>query len=349
MKEGLSDADESGHFPQYRDAREGADVERLATIAENYRFFATHQAAGRSTAYEKLANAVAGDHDILSFLSGLPPAKRQPNLLFASSQYLLEFAPDPATLRELVLAQSAKLGALMLSRRTQTNEAARCALFLPALAALPQPLALLEVGAAAGLTLLPDYYTYDYGHHKITGLADNAPVLVCRASNSVPLPDNVPTVKWRAGIDVNPLDVDNEEDVKWLRCLLWPGEEGRSERLNSAINVARRVRPWIERGDLLDDLPRVAQMAPQGCTVVVYHSAVLTYVDIDKRRAFTAAVAELDAVWLSLEAAGVLPAVDAPSDSELGSLLVRGGNEVLATADTHGTWINWTSGAQKGR
>jgi hypothetical protein len=43
----------------------------------------------------------------------------------------------------------------MLARRTQTNEAARCATLLPTLAALPQPLALIEVGASAGLEWLP--------------------------------------------------------------------------------------------------------------------------------------------------------------------------------------------------
>ena len=40
---------------------------------------------------------------------------------------------------------------MILARRTQTNEPARCAVLLPALAQLPQPLALIEAGASAGL------------------------------------------------------------------------------------------------------------------------------------------------------------------------------------------------------
>jgi hypothetical protein len=54
---------------------------------------------------------------------------------------------------------------VMFERSTQTNEPARCAALLPllVLARLPQPLALLEVGATAGLCLLPDFYAYDYG------------------------------------------------------------------------------------------------------------------------------------------------------------------------------------------
>ncbi|MBV9417272.1 MAG: DUF2332 family protein [Solirubrobacterales bacterium] len=50
----------------------------------------------------------------------------------------------------------------VLARSTRTNEPARCATLLPLLATLPQPLALLEVGAAAGLCLLPDRWAYDY-------------------------------------------------------------------------------------------------------------------------------------------------------------------------------------------
>ena len=71
---------------------------------------------------------------------------------------------------------------VMLARRTQTNEAGRCAALLPVLARLPQPLALLEVGAAAGLCLLPDRYGYDYGERRLPAPSPDAPVFPCRAS-----------------------------------------------------------------------------------------------------------------------------------------------------------------------
>jgi hypothetical protein len=46
------------------------------TTAENYRRFARLEAAGRSPAYEALANAVAGNEMVLAFLGSLVAAKR---------------------------------------------------------------------------------------------------------------------------------------------------------------------------------------------------------------------------------------------------------------------------------
>ncbi|HEY5018246.1 MAG TPA: DUF2332 domain-containing protein, partial [Streptosporangiaceae bacterium] len=201
--------------------------------AERYLGFAA-EARGRSPQYEELATVVAGDSLALGFLRSLPAAKRQPNLLFAAATYLLGESPELAALRRLVGDRAGELTAVMLARRTQTNEAARCATLLPALAQLPQPLALIEIGASAGLTLLPDRYSYDYGDRQVTGTDPDAPVLSCRTLGPVPVPAQVPDVAWRAGLDLNPLDVTADDDVRWLECLLWPGEAGRPERLAAA-------------------------------------------------------------------------------------------------------------------
>ena len=119
------------------------------STAENYRQWA-REARGRSPGYDLLATLVAGDDAILRFLGTLPPPKRQPNLLFAAARYLLGTPPDITTLRALVSENPVALARVMLARRTQTNEPARCATLLPALAQLPSPLALIEVGASAG-------------------------------------------------------------------------------------------------------------------------------------------------------------------------------------------------------
>lgn len=341
MGDGPAPTGEKKHHIEQVDYGGMAGHDPFALTAQNYRRFAVQEAAGRSPAYEALANAVADDPEVLSFLEALPPDKRQPNLFFAAARYLLGIPPDHGSLRHLVQAQGSELSVLMHQRRTQTNEPARCTLLLPVLAGLPQPLALIEVGASAGLTLLPDHYNYDYAGHVVTGLSARAPVLACQPSGAVPLPQAVPSVSWRKGLDINPLDVNDEDDVAWLGCMLWPGEQGRSERLASAIELARQVRPQVETGDLLDDLGRVAQGVPRGVTLVVYHSAVLAYVGAEKRRAFAAAVGELGAIWLSLEGPSVLSGIGQPEGLRPGFLVVRDGREVLATADPHGTWLHW--------
>jgi Uncharacterized protein conserved in bacteria (DUF2332) len=148
------------------------------TAAENYREFA-QDAYGRSPAYESLAGSVADDTAVLRFLGSLPPEKRQPNLLFAAARYLLGDPVGITRLRALVRRNRAELSEVMLARRTQTIEPARCATLLPALAQLTPPLALIEVGASAGLTLLFDRYSYDYAGHQIAGQDPQAPTLRC--------------------------------------------------------------------------------------------------------------------------------------------------------------------------
>ncbi len=310
-----------------------------ASTAENYRAFAL-EALGRSALYAELATAVAGDPVVLAFLDSLPAAKRQPNLLFAAACYLLGEPADLSALRTLIRDRRDKLISTMLTRRTQTNEPARCATLLPALALLPEPLALLEVGASAGLTLLVDRYSYDYDGHLVQGTDPRAPVLACQPRGQVPLPARVPEVAWRAGLDLNPLDVTDEDDVRWLECLLWPGETGRRERLAAAIETARRDPPRVYRGDLLTDVPALADQAPAGATLVIYHSAVLAYVDGPQRAAFADLVRTLNAVWISNEGAGVVPGVEVPRRVG-GPFILARDTTPAALTDGHGTWLHW--------
>jgi hypothetical protein len=65
------------------------------------------------------------------------------------------------------------------------------------------PLALLEVGASAGLCLLPDFYAYDYGGAILAPEAQRMtlPVFTCVINAATPVPTRPPRVFWRAGLD----------------------------------------------------------------------------------------------------------------------------------------------------
>jgi hypothetical protein len=119
------------------------------SIPQRYRDFARREAHGRSSRYEALADAVADDPLVLAFLDELPPGKHQPNLLFAAACYLLGEPADIGSLRILASDRRAELAEVILTRRTQTNEVARCATLLPAAVTTP-PTGSRSSGTATG-------------------------------------------------------------------------------------------------------------------------------------------------------------------------------------------------------
>jgi hypothetical protein len=303
-------------------------------LEKGYRDFARYEAR-RSALYAELSAGIAEDAQLIGWLAGLPAGKRQPNLLFAAYR-LVAGTPSGWPEFEAVLKERRdEIEAVMLERRTQTNEAARCALMLPLLAQLPQPLALLEVGASAGLCLLPDRYGYDYDGHR---LGDGPPVFKPRLENDPPIPTELPQVVWRAGLDLDPIDVTDDDQIRWLELLVWPGMEYRLDTLRQAVAVAREDPPRVVAGDLTtDDLDALAAEAPKDATLVIFHTAVLFYVPAAKRAPFRERVKRLGATWLACEGADVL---GLPTERPTHMALARDGERV-AWADGHGRELIW--------
>ncbi|MFH9246203.1 DUF2332 family protein [Streptomyces lydicus] len=308
-------------------------------MARRYQEFSWREARGRSAAHEELSARIGADAELCDLLSGSLPAgnKQQPNLLLAAVRYLdgphAELGPRGEAAygrwREWTIRHWDEVRAVIMQRATRTNEPGRCAALLPLLARLPQPLALLEVGASAGLCLHPDRYRYEYeyayGHESAYGHEVGAPgspvVLGCRTDWAAgELPDRLPEVVWRAGIDLDPLDpVGAPADLRWLRALVWPGEEERAARLSAAVDAVRAApRPRIVRGDLIEELPALAAEAPPGATLVIFHSAVLTHLPPARREEFAHLVRRLldgragGGHWIAHEHHSALPWITTP-------------------------------------
>jgi hypothetical protein len=293
-----------------------------------------------------LASHVADDHALLELLAALPRAKRQPNLLFAAVRHVAGVPRDWLAFRHAALENWNQVQAVMLSRSTQTNEPGRCATLLPVLACLPQPLALIEVGASAGLCLLPDCYAYAYRRHVV--VPDDrfaaAPIFPCQASAGTPLPFAMPRIVWRVGLDINPLAVTDCEQMAWLETLVWPEQTDRAERLRAAVRIAQADPPRLLRGDLRDGVANLAAEAPEDATLIVFHTAVLGYIsDPQERSAFAASVASLCDYWVSNEAPRVVPDIAARAAGQIpiGKFILSVNAAPVAWADPHGAAIDW--------
>jgi hypothetical protein len=290
----------------------------VTPAGELYRRFAEVEARGLSPMYEEWALGVAGDPGLCALIDALPDAKRQVNLVFGAARlHGVPLGPWPAA-REWMLSHWDALVPTILTRATQTNEAGRCATLLPVLAGIPGPVALLEVGASAGLCLLPDRYGYRYrvGGAETAVDPPSGPsrvILSCELVGVEP-PARVPEVVWRAGIDLHPLDASDATDAAWLEALVWPEHDDRRERLRAAAAVAATDPPRVVAGDLVERLEEVAAGAPERATLVVFHSAVLVYLSPGDRARFRERLARLAArrstVWIANEAPGVFPDID---------------------------------------
>lgn len=319
------------------------------TTADRYRRFATLEACGHSPCYEQWALGLADDPSLLDLIDSLPVRKRQPNLVFGACRYV-GVEPGPfEQFRAWLTDHWRHVESVSLKRSTQTNGAGRCAVLLPILADLPGPLALIEVGAAAGLCLYPDRFRYCYdrgvGSDAVWVGDPSAPVLPCAIRGPAPIPHDVPTVVWRAGIDLHPLSADNEDDVRWLRCLVWPEQEDRQARLDAAIGIARADPPLIIQGDLNGSIVSLVARAPAGTTIVVFHSAVLAYLSPDEREHFARTVQSLPVRWISNESPRATIATEGqtvpkPARDDARMVLALDGVP-HALAGPHGQSLDW--------
>jgi hypothetical protein len=325
-------------------------VDPQAGTAERYRAFADVEARGMSDCYETWAHGVAGDTATIDLINRLPSAKRQPNLVFSAARFVGAEVSDYPAFAGWLAKHWAEVEEVSLTHATQTNEAGRCATLLPALAGIPGPLALIEVGASAGLCLHPDRYSYRYsladGSVRMLHPANGqSPVLLdCAACGPVPFPGELPEVVWRAGVDLNPLDVNDPGDVAWLEALIWPEHEDRRARLRAALEVARSEPVEIVRGDLNAEIESLVARAPAGASVVVFHTVVLAYLDEADRRRFTETMGRLPVRWLANEGQTVVPGVMErlavrPDDSTNFVLALDG--EPLAFTQPHGRTLHW--------
>jgi len=292
---------------------------QLDRIAESFANSAAHEFHGSYPLYERLAVGVSTDPELLA-LASHALSKPMPMIFFAAVHYLLlndpaeplaQFYPDitpvssiceddPYPLfRDFCCEHRDKIKDIISTYHVQTNEVRRSACLLPAFGIVAEEarglaLALVEIGASAGLNLLWDNYGYNYGDGLLYGERASPVRLNCtlRGRKRPPLPEKFPRIAARIGIDLHPVDVTDASAVKWLSAFIWPEHTSRFDLLYRAIEITQDNPPELREGDILELLPGVLKIAPADSALCLFHTFVSNQMPPEARNALARLIAD---------------------------------------------------------
>jgi hypothetical protein len=338
-----------------------ADLDKAARYFEHF----AGVSESESPLYSSLSRAIAGDRELLALTTQMLDHQPPANVLFGAVHFLILRGADHAlsdyfasaggdrepdgslieAFRAFCDEYRAELLPLLRRGRVQTNEVRRATFLLPAFAWVAaregRPLATLEVGTAAGLLTLWDAYAYDYGAGRIIG--ESPLTLTCELRGGIP-ELSMPTRAWSAGIDVEPIHLDDADAADWLRALVWPDQLERMARLAAAIDIARAQPPLLVAGDGIRQLADVAIEAPAEATLVVHHSFALNQVVPEDRAHLERQLVELAAHRVVYLVAVEWTGPDDPQELRAGKARR---NEIprktLARVHHHGAWLDWVA------
>ena len=316
-----------------------------------------------SPTYALLSRYIATRTDLLALARECHAGQPIPNLLFAAVKRVSQDAPRTAlarhyerTTRGVGPASSlpsafasfcdehrAGILTLVQRRNVQTNEVGRCAHLMPAFGivaqAARQPLALIDVGAGAGLNLLWDRFDYRYSDGSAFGTGQSPVRIVCENRGPMPdIPNRFPDVAHRVGIDLNPIDLADDDQYRWLQALIWPDHADRMALLGNARRVWLENPVRVEAGDAVDRLPGLIEAMPTGAALCVFHCHVLNQFPASARSMFAA---------ILRSTSRRRPVYHVASEGERLDVtrIVNGRSQTLLSVlrSAHGRWVDWSS------
>ena len=228
----------------------------------------------------------------------------------------------------------------------QTNEIRRSAALIAgarvAVSHFDLPVHLSELGASGGMNLMWDHYALNV-NGAILGPRRPALMLTPDWIGAAP-PAQAPTIASRAGVDLNPLNPQNDQDLLRLTAYLWADQPHRLALTRAAASV---MTAEIDKGDAIDWLSQRLVAAPQGHLHLIQHSVAWQYFPADARVRGTALIEAAGAQatpdrplgWLAMESDG-----DTTGGKGAAITLRLWPGDItlaLGRADFHGRWIEW--------
>ena len=178
---------------------------------------------------------------------------------------------------------------------------------------------LIDVGCSAGLNLNVDRVGITYSNGQSLGDPSSPVQLSSSIVGDGPIPTRaMPEVVARVGVDLDPVDVTDADDARWLRACLWPDQPERVARLDAEMALAATAPPGLLQGDAVEVVPDAFARVPADALPVVTTTWALSRFTLESRLRFLHRLDEAAACCavarLSVEGVGVAPAIPTLGD-----------------------------------
>lgn len=355
-----------------------ADDSAIGQLGASLLLLADSDFAGYSPLYEQLARSLAADPETLAFVCdhvGTDARWGRVGVLFLASLHDVALANPDSRLAslyrgditgdphagavELLAAHADQVADNLRTRSVQTNEVTRSAVLLPALVSAGlggQQVALVEMGASAGLNLFADRYRLSYRRSgaevACAGTTDSTVQVQCELVGTVDPPVDPPAVVVaRTGVDLSPLDVTDPADRRWLRACVWPGSPARHNLLDAAMGLVSLQPPVLQRGNAVDALADMVEAIEPGVVAVVVSSWTMAYIPSVGRNRLLEQIGSVaprgDVVLVTIEEPRFTPWID-PAFGQLDAR-VAGASIGVAGTPTAVSVSTWSGGEVGGR
>jgi hypothetical protein len=250
-----------------------------------YRHFGEVDAAGTSPLYECVAVALSESDEALRAIEAAPARKRHPTVILAALHDLAlagrgPTRPDAAPLYPAIAEAARRVGA--------------------------NAVGLIDVGCSAGLNLNVERVGITYSNGQSLGDPSSPVHLSPSIVGDRPIPTRaMPEVVARIGVDLDPVDVTDANDARWLRACLWPDQPERVARLEAEMALAATAPPLLLQGDAVEVVPDAFARVPADALPVVTTTWALSHFPLERRLRFLHRLDEAAAgqavAWVSAE------------------------------------------------
>ena len=313
------------------------------TLAQVYRRFAEPGHADASPLCKRVALAVSESDQALRAIEAVPARKRNPPVILAALYDLALAGRAPALAAayeaaaraadgdaaahaaiDTLLRMTDAIAAIAVRRPARADETGRYAVLYPAIAeaarrAGADAVGLIDLGCSAGLNLNVDRVGITYGNGPSLGDPSSPVQRSASIVHDRPVPARpMPEVVARVGVDLDPVDVTDADDARWLRACLWPEQPERLALLEAEMALAATAPRLLLQGDAVEVMPDAFARVPADALPVVTTTWALSRFALESRLRFLhrldEAATSRAVAWVSAEGVGVAPAIPTLGD-----------------------------------